>query len=391
MTENQKIHRGIWALAVTAFAIGVAEFIVVGVLPSISRELDISLATAGSLVGYYALALAIGTPIAVLFLSRMPAKPVLIGLIALFIIGNLISATAANYPMLLLGRMITAVAHGTIFAIGATVASRLSAPGKAGKSIAMMFAGLTLAMVVGVPLGSFIGNQFNWRFPFWAVTLLAVLGLIATKILVPSMAKNEAQNLSTQLSALKRKPIIFMMLVTVLGFGASFSVFTYITPILTDITGFSQNTASGLLIVFGIATFVGNFYGGHLSVKIGWHKSLTLLLISLLFIMGLIAVTMSMKIPMLILLFAWGVIAFGISPSLQAGMLDTADAFAPKSVDFSSALNISAFNLGITIGEASGSLFVTHHHMELTAWVSVLIALLAQIPLILLKNHFKNN
>ncbi|KJG48140.1 MFS transporter, partial [Raoultella planticola] len=166
MSQKTPIHPGIWALAVTSFAIGVAEFIVVGVLPAIAQDLHVSLAAAGKLVGLYALALAIGTPLAVLGLARLARKTVLLSLITLFLAGNILSSLADSYPLLLAGRAITAVAHGSFFAIGATVASRLAPPGQGGRAIALMFSGLTLAMVIGVPLGSLIGNSVGWRLPF---------------------------------------------------------------------------------------------------------------------------------------------------------------------------------------------------------------------------------
>lgn len=166
MGTPHRIHAGVWALAVTAFAIGVAEFIVVGVLPAIAQDLHVSLAQAGSLVGTYALALAIGTPIVVLGFARLPRKPLLLALVTTFLFGNLLSAFSTDYHMLLLGRIITAIAHGSFFAIGATVAARLAAPGAASRAISVMFAGLTLAMVIGVPLGSVIGNGLGWRLLF---------------------------------------------------------------------------------------------------------------------------------------------------------------------------------------------------------------------------------
>lgn len=182
MSRRVGTHPGLWALAIMAFAIGVAEFIVVGVLPAIASDLDVPLGHASSLVGLYALALAlaIGTPLFVLTLARMPRKPVLLALVAVFLVGNLLSALSESYAMLLAGRIVTAIAHGSFFAIGATVAARLVPEGQASRAIALMFAGLTLAMVIGVPLGSLIGNNMGWRLPFFGVAVLAALGWLAT-------------------------------------------------------------------------------------------------------------------------------------------------------------------------------------------------------------------
>jgi predicted MFS family arabinose efflux permease len=351
MSQKTPIHPGIWALAVTSFAIGVAEFIVVGVLPAIAQDLHVSLAAAGKLVGLYALALAIGTPLAVLGLARLARKTVLLSLITLFLAGNILSSLADSYPLLLAGRAITAVAHGSFFAIGATVASRLAPPGQGGRAIALMFSGLTLAMVIGVPLGSLIGNSVGWRLPFYAVAGLAVIAWVATAIWVPRLAVPEAGKTVTQLAALLRPEILAMMAITVTGFGASFAAFTFITPILTDISGFSSQTASLLLIIFGIATLIGNQLGGKLTVTRGWTSALRRMLLLLAVTLILLAVALPWRLPVMVLLFLWGLLAFGMSPAFQAGMLSTAERWTPKAVDFASALNIAAFNLGITLGE----------------------------------------
>lgn len=380
-TSLTGLHPGILTLAVTAFAIGVAEFIIVGILPSISAAFDISLASAGSLVGLYALALAIGTPFIVIGLGRFARKPVLLGLIAVFLVGNLISALAPNYPLLLLGRIITALAHGSFFAIGATVAASLAREGQASKAIAVMFAGLTLAMVIGVPLGSYLGNALGWRLPFYAVSLLALLALLATAAWLPRQAASNSGNALAQLSALGSPAIWAMMAVTVLGFGASFSAFTFITPILTDITGFSATGASSLLLVFGVATMIGNLLGGRLSDSLGWERTLRLLFVALALVLAALALALPYKSLMVLTVFVWGIVAFGMTPAFQTGMLATARLHTPRAVDFASGLNISAFNLGITLGERAGSLLVESGQLALTPWAGVGAALLVHLPL----------
>ncbi|MFC0709952.1 MFS transporter [Azorhizophilus paspali] len=381
MMQAHRTHPGVWALAVTAFAIGVAEFIVVGVLPAIAEDLGVPLARAGGLVGLYALALAVGTPIVVLALARLPRKPLLLGLVAVFLAGNLLSALAASYELLLAGRILTAVAHGSFFAIGATVAARLAPEGQASHAIAVMFAGLTLAMVIGVPLGSLIGNSLGWRLPFFVVAALAALAWLATVRWVPVLPPSAAGPASTQLAALASPPILAMMSITVLGFGASFPAFTFVTPILTDITGFSTHAASGLLVVFGMATLVGNLAGGRWAARLGWPVALRRMLIGLLWALVVLAGALPWKWAMVPLLFAWGGLAFGLSPGFQAGMLETAGRWTPRAVDFASALNIAAFNLGITLGETLGSGLVAQGRMALTPWAGVVLALLAQAPL----------
>lgn len=381
MSRPQRTHPGVWALAVTAFAIGVAEFIVVGVLPAIAEDLGVPLARAGGLVGLYALALAVGTPIIVLALARAPRKPLLLTLVAVFLAGNLVSALSTSYELLLAGRILTAVAHGSFFAIGATVAARLAPEGQASRAIAAMFAGLTLAMVIGVPLGSLIGNALGWRLPFFAVAVLAALAWLATARWVPGLPTQAAGPARTQLAALVSPPILAMMAITVFGFGASFPAFTFVAPILTGITGFSTHTASLLLVVFGVATLVGNLAGGRWAASLGWQAALRRMLAGLLLVLLVLAVAMPWQGVMVLLLFVWGVLAFGMSPGFQAGMLETAQRWTPRAVDFASALNISAFNLGITLGEMLGSDLVAQGEIALTPWAGVALVALAQIPL----------
>ncbi|NCE90975.1 MFS transporter [Pseudomonas sp. L13] len=379
---KQRIHPGVLALAVTAFAIGMAEFIVVGVLPAIASDLDVPLARAGSLVGLYALALAIGTPLMVLALARLPRKPVLLTLIALFLGGNLLAALSTDYPSLLAGRVVTALAHGSFFAIGATVAASLAPKGQSSKAIAAMFAGLTLAMVVGVPLGSFLGNGMGWRLPFYAVALLAAAALVATALWLPNVPTPPSGKALTQLAALGHPAILAMMAVTVLGFGASFAAFTFITPILTDISGFSTETANLLLVVFGIATLAGNLGGGRLAAAIGWQPALRIIFVMLALILAAVALLLPYQMPMVVMLFFWGALAFGLSPAAQSGMLATAERFTPQAIAFASALNISAFNLGIALGETSGSALVNNGHIALTPWAGVVTVIVAQLPLV---------
>jgi DHA1 family inner membrane transport protein len=376
-----RIHPGVFVLAITAFAIGVAEFIVVGILPSIASDLHVTLPKAGGLVGLYALALAVGTPFIVLALGRFPRKPLLIVFILTFLIGNLLSAASTNYETLLMGRVVTALSHGSFFAIGATVAAALAPEGRASKAIAIMFAGLTLAMVVGVPLGSFLGNAMGWRLPFYVVAGLAGVALLASLMWLPNVSVSKTGSALEQLSALGHPAIWAMMSVTVLGFGASFSAFTFITPILTTVTGFTAPAASALLLVFGAATMLGNLLGGRLSDAMGWDRSLRVLLVLLTVALALLALSLRSPIAMMIMLFLWGALAFGMIPALQAGMLDTAVRYTPKAVSFASGLNISAFNLGIFLGETVGSSMVDYGNLVHTPWAGVGAAILVHLPL----------
>ncbi|HFM0540590.1 TPA: MFS transporter [Escherichia coli] len=387
----QRIHPGLLALSVTAFAIGMAEFIVVGILPEIATALHIDLPRAGNLVGLYALALALGTPLVVMLFSGFAPKPVLITLIVLFLAGSMISAMSGNYLLFLAGRLITAVAHGSFFAIGATVAVRIAPAGKAGKAIAIMFAGLTLAMVIGVPVGSLLGQAMGWRVPLLMVSGLAFIALLSTLVWLPDVRKNEAGSTGEQVRALLHPAILNMMVITILGFGASFAVFTFFIPILTLLSGFSSETASTLLMVFGLATLAGNLAGGHFSSTRGWAFTLGIQFLLLAVVLVALAVLLPWKVPVVALLFLWGALAFGISPAVQQGMLSTAERYTPQAVGFASALNISAFNLGIFAGENAGSVLVHYNLLAYTPWAGAGMCLLALAPLYLQNRYIRQH
>ena len=257
-----------------------------------------------------------------------------------------------------------------------------SPQGQAGRAIAAMFGGLTLAMVLGVPMGSFLGNLMGWRLPFFAVAGLAALALLAMAAWLPSgLHQGAAGKVSTQLSALGNRAILTMMLVTTLGFGSTFAAFTFVTPILTDITGFSPAVASGLLVVFGAATFAGNHVGGYLSSHWGWPRALRLTLLALAVTQTALALSLRSPWLMVPMLFLWGLFSFGLSPGLQAGMLATAEKYTPQAVDFASGLNISAFNFGISFGSWMGALMVGRNLMHDTPWAGLAVSLLALLPL----------
>lgn len=382
MTRNP--NEALWplaSLAITAFAIGAAEFIVVGVLPAISFDLHVSLARAGSLIGVYAFALAIGTPITVLATSHLGRKPLLIGLVLVFFAGNVAAALSRDFSTLLIARILTAVAHGSFFAIGASVAARLAKPGQASRAIALMFAGHTLAMVVGVPSGTYLGNLFGWRLPFLLIAGIAFASALAIAKWLPSVSMPRSQSRADQLMTIRNPAILTMMAVTILGFGASFAPFSFITPILVNVAGFTTDGANLMLVVFGLATLFGNSIGGAAAARIGWLDTLKVIFVLLAGTLAAIGFLAHSPIALVCLLFIWGGLAFGMSPACQAAMLSTAESFTPGAIDFASSLNISAFNLGIALGETTGGFMVAKEHLPQTPLLGMILVTSAIIPL----------
>jgi predicted MFS family arabinose efflux permease len=244
-----------------------------------------------------------------------------------------------------------------------------------------MFAGHTLAMVIGVPLGTYLGNSFGWRLPFFLIAGIACGAVIALGKWLPSTPSQRRTSAWEQLSILANPAILTMMAVTILGFGASFAPFSFIAPLLVNVAGITAADVNLLLVVFGLATLLGNIAGGSAASKIGWQKTLGLMFCALAIVLFGISVFLHHSIVVSLTVFFWGGLAFGMSPACQAGMLSVAERYTPTAVDFASSLNISAFNLGISLGEASGGVMVSNHRLAQTPLLGVVLVLTALIPL----------
>ncbi|MEN8649860.1 MFS transporter [Streptomyces sp. 21So2-11] len=341
------------ALAIGAFGIGTTEFVIMGLLPEVSADYGVSIPTAGYLVSGYALGVVLGAPLMSILGTRISRKRMLMILMGLFIAGNLISALAPSFGMMLTGRVVTSLAHGAFFGIGSIVAAELVAPEKKAGAIAMMFTGLTVANVVGVPLGTFIGQNFGWRVTFYAVAALGVLGLVGVAKLVPEMAKPEGVRLRHELAAFKNVQVLLAMAMTVLGFGGVFAAITYITPMMTEVAGYSASSVTWLLVLFGLGMVGGNLIGG----KFADRHLMPLLYVSLgslAVVLALFTLTAHNQITAAVTIVLIGGLGFATVPPLQKRVLDQA-AGAPT---LASAVNIGAFNLGNALSAWLGGLVI---------------------------------
>ncbi len=258
------------ALTLSAFAIGTTEFVIVGLLPTIGADLGVSLPSAGLLVSLYALGVAIGAPVLTALTGKVPRKLLLLSLMVLFTLGNLLAWLAPSYESLVLARIVTGLAHGVFFSIGSTIATSLVPEEKAASAIAIMFTGLTVALVTGVPLGTFIGQHFGWRETFLAVSALGVIAFIGSLLYVPNnIAHSKPASLLQQLQVLKQPRLLLVYAMTAIGYGGSFIAFTFLAPILQDISGFSASTVSLVLLVYGVSVAAGNIWGGKMADKRG--------------------------------------------------------------------------------------------------------------------------
>jgi predicted MFS family arabinose efflux permease len=377
----------LYALSLSVFAIGVAEFVLVGLLPSVAEDVGVPVGRAGLLVTAYALAIAVGSPLLIAMLSRFNARSALIGLMAAFTIGNLVVAVAPTFTGLIAGRVVSGAAHGAVVAIGASVAASLVPKEREGRAVANVLLGLTAAMVLGVPIGNALGSAFGWRGTFAA---LAGLGLIATATLValPSTpASDHVLRLRTQLSALRLRPLLLSYAVTSLAFGSSFAVFPYLEPLLHDHAGFDATAITWLLALFGASTVLGNLVGGRLADRVGTLRTTAGALAGVLIVLASLTVTANNRVAVVINLVAWGFVAFMIAPAVQTAVMRIAESHDPGLAKVAGGLNVSAFNVGIAAASFAGGLALESEGVRLTPWVGVAFALAAVIPLGLLASQ----
>jgi predicted MFS family arabinose efflux permease len=295
---------------------------------------------------------------------------------ALFTIGNLLAWLAPGYASLMTARVLTGLAHGVFFSIGSTIATGLVSRDKAASAIALMFTGLTVALVTGVPLGTFIGQQFGWQATFLAVSLLGVVAMIGSWVLIPgNIAGSAPASLLTQLAVLRQPRLLLVYGMTTLGYGGTFIAFTYLAPILQDVSGFSAGSVSLVMLVYGVSVAFGNIWGGKLADRKGPVRALQIVFALLALVLLLLTFTASNSWLALITVLLWGAVAFGNVPGLQVYVVQRAERDAPAAVDVASGLNIAAFNVGIAIGAWGGGLVVTHIGLMATPWIGAIVVL----------------
>lgn len=376
-TGTKKIKKGLpaalWALTISAFGIGTTEFVIVGLLPTVAGDLGISIPSAGLLVSLYAIGVAIGAPVLTALTGKVPRKILLVSIMLLFVIGNGLASIAPGFVTLILARILTGFAHGVYFSIGSTIAASLVPEEKRATAISIMFAGLTLAIVTGVPLGTFIGQHFGWRATFIGVAILGIIGLLASMILVPSHLQNgKTASLQQQLKVLTNKRLIFAFLMTAMGYGGTFVVFTYLSPILQEITGLKESLVTLILLIYGIAIALGNLIGGRLANK-NPMKALLWMFIAQGLVLFIFYFTVHSPILSIITLFFLGALSFATVPGLQLLVVQIAEKELPGTEDVASGINIAAFNIGIAIGSYSGGLIVTSSlGIGSTPWIGAL-------------------
>ncbi|QCO97134.1 MFS transporter [Arthrobacter sp. 24S4-2] len=347
---------GLIALALGGFGIGLTEFVIMGLLPEVAADFSVSEATAGWLISGYALAVVVGALLLTAAVTRFERKPVLAVLLVLFIAGNLVSALAPDYSMMMIGRIIAALAHGAFFGIGAVVAADMVAPTKKAGAIAIMFTGLTAANVLGVPFGTMLGQAAGWRSTFWAITGIGVLALIGILTLVPKTGHGDTSpgSLRSELTAFRSGQVWLSILVTILGFGGMFGAFTYIAFTLTEVTGFAASTVPWLLILFGVGLFIGNTVGGKAADR-NVDRTLLIVLSVLAVVLAAFALTATNQPLTIASIVLMGGFGFATVPGLQMRVMK----YANNAPTLASGANIGAFNVGNALGAWLGGVTIT--------------------------------
>ncbi|WP_210588478.1 MFS transporter [Streptomyces sp. GESEQ-35] len=341
------------ALAIGAFGIGTTEFVIMGVLPQVADDFGVTIPTAGWLVSGYALGVVIGAPLLTALGTKVSRKKMLMFLMALFVVGNALSAASPSFGVMLIGRITASLAHGAFFGIGSVVAADLVAPEKKASAISLMFMGLTVANIVGVPGGTYIGQAAGWRVTFTVVAALGIVGLLGVARLVPEMGRPQTENVRTEFAAFRNVQVWLAMAMTVLGYGGVFAAITYITPMMTEVAGYTEGAVTWLLVLFGVGMFLGNLLGGRFADR-ALMPMLFATLAALTAALLLFTATAHNKVLAAITLSLIGALGFATVPPLQKWVLDQASA-APT---LASAANIGAFNLGNALAAWLGGIVI---------------------------------
>lgn len=354
---KERMPLQVWILTLSAFAIGTAEFVIAGILTQVAETLKITEGRAGNLITAYALAIVIGGPVLTLWLARFDKRKVLIGLMALFVLSNLITALATDYTVLMLSRVMAGLTQGPFYGIGAVVATRLVSSKMAGQAVGQMFAGLTLANVLGVPGGAWIGNMFGWNITFIVVAALGAVAALAIAAVIPQQPKEAPRSLASQIGAFRNPQLLASLAITTLGWVGFMTFYGYIAPVAEQIAGFSRASLTWILVIVGLGLVLGNTLGGQSADRnlrlslIGWPAAM----IAALVIVGLVAAHPYLFVGAA---FVFGIVSFANVPPMQMRVMR----HGGKAPELAATANISAFNIANALGGVIGGIVVDSHY-----------------------------
>lgn len=380
MKSIDKATFALFALATTFFGIGITEFIGIGVLPEVAEEFSVSTSTAGQIVSLYALGVSVGGVLLTSLTAGIDRKRIVLAAILLFIVGHIFTALAENFPMLLAGRIVSAAAHGLFFSLASSIAVSLVPAERSAAAIAFIFSGFTIATAFAAPLGTYISSIFGWRIPFFAIAAIGIIAFLLNRSAIPVQegAQKKRTSFRDQIRLATHPHVLLMLAVTILGYGGTFAAFTYLSPILQEITGISAESVSAVLVLYGVMIAIGNYIGGRLGGS-NPLRSLT----GIFLVQGAVLLIFHFTAPYLVgsivTIAAMGLLAFMSVPALQAYVMLLAKRHVPQAVDIASSLNIASFNGGIFVGAALGGLTIDHIGLNATPLTAVLMLIAATL------------
>jgi len=346
------MKKSLLPLTLGGLGIGITEFVMMGLLPDIAKDLDVTIPEAGYLISAYALGVVIGAPLLVMIAGKFPPKKILIALMIMFTAFNALSAFAPNFNLLFIARLLSGLPHGAFFGVGSVVASRIAEKGKAAQAVSMMFAGLTIANVLGVPLGTFIGHNFSWRFSFAVVAIVGIITLISLKQWLPALPANKNRDLKAELSFFKKQEAWLIIIMISIGTGGLFTWYSYIAPLMTDVAGFSANSVTYIIMLAGLGMLCGNFIGGYLADKFSPAKASVALLLTMVITLIIVHFVSFNPILALVMTFVTGAVSFALAAPIQMLMITSAKGSEMLAASASQA----SFNIGNALGAFFGGL-----------------------------------
>ena len=346
------MKRSLYTLTLGGLGIGITEFVMMGLLPDIAKDLSITIPQAGHLIAAYALGVVIGAPLLIVIAGSFPPKKILIALMIMFTAFNALSAFAPDYTTLFIARLLAGLPHGAFFGVGSVVASRLAEKGKEAQAVSLMFAGLTVANIAGVPLGTYIGHHFLWRYTFVIVVIVGLATLISLKYWLPALPATKNRDLKKELSFFKLPQAWIIILMTSIGTGGLFTWYSYIAPLLTDVSGFSPSSITYILILAGLGMFVGNLLGGKLADRFSPAKACIYLLLAMAITLTIVHFISTNQVLSLIMTFITGAVAFALASPIQMLMINT----AKGSEMLAASVSQASFNIGNALGAFLGGL-----------------------------------
>jgi DHA1 family arabinose polymer transporter-like MFS transporter len=366
------MKKSLLTLTLGGLGIGITEFVMMGLLPDIAKDLSITIPQAGHLISAYALGVVIGAPLLVVIAGSYPPKKILMVLMLMFTVFNALSAFAPDYEMMFSARLLAGLPHGAFFGVGSVVASRIADKGKEAQSVSLMFAGLTVANVLGVPLGTYIGHNYSWRYTFVIIVLVGIITMISIKAWMPALPATKNRNLAQELTFFKQPESWIIILMIAIGTGGLFSWYSYIAPLLTEVSGFQPSAITYILVIAGLGMLVGNFIGGKLADKISPAKATVSLLLAMSVILFIMHYVSSNQTASLILTFLTGAIAFASASPIQMLMINT----AKGSEMLAASVSQASFNIGNALGAFLGGLpLAAGYDYTSPVWVGSLMAL----------------